>query len=75
MAKEIVAHSDFRRVTVIVNNIPISVNAEVDIILRQPTKLDQPSRVGWSSIWRDGTQAVTAELIPVEVDPLQPKKK
>lgn len=45
--RELKFHSDFQSVTLVVDGVPMTVNAEVDVIIRQPAKLDGMSRSVW----------------------------
>lgn len=63
--KERKYHSDFARVTVMVNGLPLSMYAEVDVSIRKPTKLDAASRAAWDAIKSEQDTAITAEFIPV----------
>lgn len=57
-------HSDFQRVTVMVGGTPVSINAEVDVTIKQPTKLDDASRAGWDMLKATKQLAVTVEGTP-----------
>lgn len=62
--KELTFHSDFLRATVLINGLPVSLNAEVSVSLKQPTKLDEPSRLAWKELSKSDQRYVTVELVP-----------
>lgn len=57
-------YAPYQTVTVNVGGVPISVNAEVEITLREPAKQDQQSKDGWEQIKRNGASSVTAQIVP-----------
>lgn len=61
--KEKSFHSNFARATVCINGVPLSMNAEVEVVLKRPAKLDKASEVAWNAM-KQGADSVTVELIP-----------
>lgn len=57
-------HSDFQAITVCVGGTPISINAEVEITIKEPAKQDAQSRQGWDTIKRNGADSVTCHVVP-----------
>lgn len=57
-------NSPFHVVTVTVDGLPLSLNAEVEVVLKRPTKLDKPSARAWDAL--KGAQSLTVTLAGVE---------
>lgn len=64
MAKSLAFHADMHRVTVIFNGQPLSLNAEVDVIIHRPTKLDPYSNRVWDQLSAKTAQEVTVDRVP-----------
>ena len=65
MAKELVANSNFARVSVVVNGVSLSMNSEVTIILKQPKQMDMHSRRAWNLANKESAELVTVENLPI----------
>ena len=65
MSKELHFHEDFHRVTVVMNGQVLSLNAEVEVILKRPTKLDRASKSVWNQLNPDTAQLVTVESVGI----------
>lgn len=57
-------HSDFQRVTICADGVPLSLNAEVAVELTKPAKLDKQSREAWDRLKGAQSITVTAENVP-----------
>lgn len=62
--KQLKFHSNFARVTLLINGVPYSLYSEVEVTLTKPAKLDKASEIAWSEAKKEGEQAVTLENIP-----------
>jgi hypothetical protein len=62
--RELLFHSDFARVTVVCNGVPLSLNTEVEITIKRPTKLDGFSARAWNQLSAATADEITAERIP-----------
>lgn len=65
MAKQLSAHEDYANVTVVVAGVPISLDAEVDIVLKRPTKLDNANKAAWDQINTKNANYITVRLASV----------
>lgn len=61
--KTIAFHEQLARVTVSVNGQPLSVNAEVQLILTKPRNLDAASRRVWDQMSQESAVSCTVEGI------------
>jgi hypothetical protein len=62
--KTMTFHSNFQRVTVCVDGMPVSLNAEVEVTLKRPNKLDSTSEKAWDAITDKHKTEVTVEHCP-----------
>lgn len=67
MAKELTFHSDFQRVTLCIDGVAYSMNAEVEVVVKRPAKLDPQSIRVWEESAKSKAQAVTVEQVPSAV--------
>lgn len=61
--KQLSFYEQFSRVTVVMNGQPLSLNAEVSITIKRPSKLDPVSRRAWDQLSRESAQYISADLI------------
>lgn len=61
--KQLHFYEQFTRITVVMNGQPLSLNAEVAVVIKRPAKLDPVSRRAWDQLTRESAQYVSADLI------------
>lgn len=61
--KEVKFTSPFHGVTVCVDGMPVSLNAEVEVTLKRPAKLDKPSQKAWDALKGGQNLAVTLHQV------------
>lgn len=61
--KQLTFYEQFTRITVVMNGQPLSLNAEVAVVIKRPTKLDPVSRRAWDQLTKESAQYVSADLI------------
>lgn len=62
MAHSLKFHAPLKRVTVVAaNGSPLSLNAEVEIVLKRPSKLDAKSNEAWDALSQDKAYSATVE--------------
>lgn len=61
--KTLVFHEDLATVTVYSNGVPITLQGEVDIIVKEPAKKTRTNKLGWQAIIQENVAAVGCEAI------------
>lgn len=62
--KQVHFHSDFATMIVYVNGVPTAVHGEVDVVIKQPSKLTAKDNAAWETISKRTAAAITVESIP-----------
>lgn len=62
--KQLHFHADMATVVMYVNGQPLAVNGEVDITVKQPSKLHPTDNAVWAQATKDTVSAVTVSRLP-----------
>lgn len=65
MAKQLQAHEDFTLVTVLCNGVPLALNAEVEVTIKRPVKLDAMSQRAWNQLTAESAQYISIHAASV----------
>lgn len=64
MSKQLTFYAPFHRVQVVVNGVPLSLNAEVEVTIKRPAKLDGHSARAWEQAAQAVAEEATLERVP-----------
>lgn len=57
--KQLVFHDDLVTVVVYVGGRPVTLQGEVDVVLREPTKKSKANKNAWASVTTDSASAIS----------------
>ena len=64
MSKQLTFHADLASVTVFVNGHPTTIQGEVDVVVREPTKKSRTNKVAWALVSQENAVAVSLDALP-----------